>query len=229
MSGQKRRVLVTGGSAGIGAAVVDRLRRAGDVVWAASRRLETDPSNRTLKMDAWEESDVEAAFDTLVEHEGGLDALVISHGGGNFEPLESLEASALVFDIQSHVVGTLFCLRAAARVLHHGDIVVIGSIAATQAFPECGGYSAAKAGQRLLALTAAEELRERKIRVSLLHPGAVDTAIWDGREGFDRTKMMRPDDVARSVEHVLDAPDAAHVLEMTILPRSGTLDSEEGS
>jgi NAD(P)-dependent dehydrogenase (short-subunit alcohol dehydrogenase family) len=229
MSEERKRILVTGGSTGIGAAVVERLRRAGHGVWAASRRLDNDTSQRTLKMDAWEESDVEAAFDCFVEKEGGLDALVISHGGGNFEPVESLEASSLVFDIQSHVVGTLFCLRAAARVMERGDIVVIGSIAATQAFPECGGYSAAKAGQRMLTLTAAEELREKNLRVSLLHPGAVDTAIWDSREGFDRSKMMRPDDVARSVEHVLDAPDAAHVLEMTILPRSGTLDTEESS
>jgi len=183
--------------------------------------------SREVRVDVRSEDDVERAVSTVVKHEGGLDALVLCHGGGHFVPLTELEPAFLMADLKDHALGTLTCLRAAARVMEQGQVIVIGSIAAGQVLEDCGGYSAAKAAQRLLVLSAAEELRPQGIRVCLVHPGAVDTPIWDGRAGFDRAKMLHPDDVARTVEHVLDMPDRAHVTEITIVPRAGTLDAGE--
>ena len=67
---------------------------------------------------------------------------------------------------------------------------------AHRSFTDCGGYTAAKAGQLGLSRVLAEEARPYDIRVTSLLPGATDTAIWDDRPGFDRTKMMKPEDVA---------------------------------
>ena len=74
--------------------------------------------------------------------------------------------------------------------------MIIGSHVAHRAFTDCGGYTAAKAGQLGLARVLAEEARPYDIRVTALLPGATDTPIWDERPGFDRTKMMKPEDVA---------------------------------
>ena len=105
-------------------------------------------------------------------------------------------------------------------VLRH--IVAIGSHVAHRAFPECSGYTAAKAGQLGLMRVLAEEARPHDIRVTSILPGATDTPIWDDRPGFDRAKMMRPDDVAGFVLAIVARPGIS-VEEVTITPPAGAL------
>jgi 3-oxoacyl-[acyl-carrier protein] reductase len=91
-----------------------------------------------------------------------------------------------------------------------------------RAFPDCGGYTAAKAGQRGLMRVLAEEARPYDIRVTALLPGATDTPIWDDRPGFDRSKMMQPDDVAGLLVSVVARPMLA-IDELTVTPPAGSL------
>ena len=92
----------------------------------------------------------------------------------------------------------------------------------TRAFPDCGGYTAAKAGQLGLARVLAEEARPLDVRVTTLMPGATDTPIWDDRPGFDRTKMMRPADVAEFLLAIVTRPSIS-VEEVVLTPPSGAL------
>ncbi|HMG53813.1 MAG TPA: SDR family oxidoreductase, partial [Kofleriaceae bacterium] len=103
-----------------------------------------------------------------------------------------------------------------------GHIVVIGSHVAHRAFPECGSYTAAKAGQLGLVRVLAEEARPYDIRVTALLPGATDTPIWDDRPGFDRSKMMKPSDVAGLLIELVARP-AISVEEVTVTPPAGAL------
>ena len=125
-----------------------------------------------------------------------------------------------------HVVGTLLCAREALRRMQprkrKGHIVVIGSHVAHHAFTDCGGYTAAKAGQLGLARVLAAEARPYDVRVTALLPGATDTPIWDDRPGFDRTKMMKPADVAGFVISIVARPRIS-VEEVTITPPAGVV------
>jgi len=219
-----RVVLVTGGSGGIGVAVAAELRARGARCWAGSRSLPDAAERRTVRLDARDRASVDAAIRRITARDGRLDGAVIAHGGGHFAPVSDLDAAALREDLEDHVVGTLHLLAALGGALEgSGTIVVVGSIAALEPLDECGGYAAAKAAQRMLARVAAGELRARGVRVSLVHPGAVDTAIWDGRPGFDRSRMLRPAAVARVIADLFAQARDAHVTETTVLPPGGVL------
>ena len=100
--------------------------------------------------------------------------------------------------------------------------MIIGSHAANHAFTDCAGYTAAKAGQLGLARVLAEEARPYDIRVTTLLPGATDTPIWDDRPGFDRSKMMKPEDVASFLIAIVARPGIS-VGEVILTPPAGIL------
>jgi NAD(P)-dependent dehydrogenase (short-subunit alcohol dehydrogenase family) len=127
--------------------------------------------------------------------------------------------------LEVNIVGTMICAREALKRMQprrRGHIVIVSSHAAHEAFTDCGGYTAAKAGQLGLARVIAAEARPYNVRVTALLPGATDTPIWDGRPGFDRTKMMKPDDVASFLVSILARPDIA-VEEVIVRPPAGVL------
>jgi 3-oxoacyl-[acyl-carrier protein] reductase len=172
-------------------------------------------------LDVTDEAEVKARVAELPE----LDLLVCSAGVGTFAPIINASASELREMLEVHIVGTLLCAREALRRMQprrRGHIVVIGSHAAHHAFTDCGAYTAAKAGQLGLARVLAAEARPYDVRVTALLPGATDTSIWDDRPGFDRAKMMKPEDVAGFLVSVVARP-AISVEEVTLTPPAGVL------
>ena len=154
-----------------------------------------------------------------------LDVLVNAAGVGSFAPVHAAEVADLRAMLEVHVVGTFLCCREALRLMQprrRGHLVNVGSIAATRVFTECGGYTAAKAGQLGLTRVLAEEARAYDVRVTALLPGAVDTPIWDSRPGFDRDKMLRADDLAQLVVDLVARPRLS-IDEIIVLPPGGTL------
>jgi NAD(P)-dependent dehydrogenase (short-subunit alcohol dehydrogenase family) len=119
----------------------------------------------------------------------------------------------------------MLCAREALRRMmprRRGHIVTIGSHAAHRAFTDCSAYTAAKAGQLGFTRVLAEEARPYDIRVTALLPGATDTPIWDDRPGFDRAKMMQPEDVAGFLVSIVARPGIA-VEEVILTPPAGAL------
>lgn len=223
-----RYALVTGGTSGLGEACARALAKEGAAVVAAGRRGTAGPLNLprggqvvSAALDVTDEAAVAARLAELPE----LDILICAAGLGAFAPVLRTPVEDLRALLEVDVVGTFLCAREALRGMaarRRGHIVVIGSIAAQRAFTDCGAYTAAKAGQHGLAKVLAEEARPYNVRVSLIAPGATDTAIWDGRPGFDRARMMVPDDVAGVITSVVARSHLA-IEELTILPPAGAL------
>ncbi len=70
----------------------------------------------------------------------------------------------------------------------------------------------------------AEELRAERVRVGVLVPGAVDTPLWDSiGSPPDRSRMLRPEDVARAAVLMASLPPGASLEELTLLPAGGIL------
>jgi NAD(P)-dependent dehydrogenase (short-subunit alcohol dehydrogenase family) len=220
--------IVTGGSSGIGAACAAALAAEGAAVLATGRRFAPGPYQPPgpgevvhAHLDVTDEAEVTARFAEPPE----LDIVVCSAGVGMFAPVLHTELDALREMLEVHVVGTLLCAREALRRMQPrrtGHIVAIGSHAAQRAFPNCGAYTAAKAGQLGLMRVLAEEARPHDVRVTNLMPGATDTPIWDDRPGFDRAKMLQPADVASFLVAIVARPGIA-VEEVTLTPPAGAL------
>ncbi len=220
--------IVTGGSSGIGAACVAALAAEGAAVLATGQRFAPGPALRPALgevvqayLDVTDEAEVKARFAELPE----LDIVVCSAGVGTFGPVINAAAADLRAMLEVHIVGTMLCAREALRRMQprrKGHLVAIGSHVAHRAFTDCGGYTAAKAGQLGLMRVIAEEARPYDIRVTNLLLGATDTPIWDDRPGFDRTKMMQPADVASFLVAIVARPGVS-VEEVTLTPRAGAL------
>jgi NAD(P)-dependent dehydrogenase (short-subunit alcohol dehydrogenase family) len=220
--------LVTGGSSGIGAACAEALAAEGAAVLSTARRFDHGPAVHPALgevahagLDVTDEDEVNRRFAELPE----LDILVFSAGVGTFAPVINASAADLRAMLDVHIVGTLLCAKAALRRMmprRSGHIVVIGSHAAHRAFTDCSAYTAAKAGQLGLVRVLAEEARPYDIRVTSLLPGATDTPIWDDRPGFDRSKMMKPEDVASFLVAIVARPGIS-VEEVILTPPAGAL------
>ncbi len=225
--------VVTGGSSGIGLAIGAALAREGAAVVSLARRFPSPAlavrpiagEVTQVALDVTSEDAVKARFAEIAVKGGALDVLVCSAGIGHFGPLHSAPAADLREMLDVHVYGTFLCAREALRLMQprrSGHIVAIGSHAAERAFTDCGGYTAAKAAQLGLMRVLAAEARDYDIRATTVMPGATDTPIWDDRPGFDRSKMMKPDDVAGFVVAIIARP-AISVEEVVVTPPAGAL------
>jgi NAD(P)-dependent dehydrogenase (short-subunit alcohol dehydrogenase family) len=180
-----RRVLVTGGGSGIGAAVcrlfategagVAVLDRSAD----GARTVAAAIGGEAIVADVASAEAVRAAVDDAVEALGGLTDVVSNAGVGSWKPLHSYtdEQWRLIIDV--NLSGPFYVLRAAAPILLEaggGSIVHVASLNAQRSVPGEGPYSAAKAGVVSLTRTAALEYAP-SIRVNCVSPGVIDTPL----------------------------------------------------
>jgi 2-keto-3-deoxy-L-fuconate dehydrogenase len=175
------RAIVTGGAAGIGAAVADLLRSRGARVIVLDRDVVEDAD--ALRVDVTDAAGVEAAVAEAVARLGGLDVLVNNAGIGAAGTVEDNpdEEWHRVFDV--NVVGIARVTRAALphlRESSQASIVNTCSIAATAGLPNRALYSATKGAVLSLTLAMAADHVGEGIRVNCVNPGTADTP-WVGR------------------------------------------------
>ncbi|WFR72352.1 SDR family NAD(P)-dependent oxidoreductase [Prescottella defluvii] len=215
--------VVTGGSSGIGAAVVDRLLARGLRVSVFDLNEPGSPMQGVnyFQVDVTDHDGVEAAMARASAHGSAPDVLVTCHGiRGSYVPALELEPGRVrrVFDV--HVVGTLMVASAFARPLvdagRPGSIVTISSTTAYGGWQRQADYGPAKAAVQQLSKNLAIEWAPL-IRVNSVAPGHTLTPMvqemidrgYDVSATKERTPLGRlctPDEMARSIEHLaLDA------------------------
>lgn len=178
-----RRAIVTGGSQGIGEAIVAELLAAGAEV--AVLDLQAPPQREGsfyVECDLRDEGSVVSSISAAVERMGGIDACFANAGIGGLCPI--VEMSAELWD-EMHAVnlrGAFLTLREAARAMDAtgagGAIVATGSVSGFLADKHMAHYNSSKAGLAMLCRIAAAELGPKGIRVNLIAPGVTDTPLF---------------------------------------------------
>ncbi|MDT0550039.1 MULTISPECIES: SDR family oxidoreductase [Streptomyces] len=239
-----KRIVVTGGTRGLGeqivrllladgAAVATCARTAHDLA-ALSRSLRGPERNALFSraLDVVEAGRLEAFVDASAARFGGLDGVVACAGGAHGGGLEDADAHDWAATWELNVGHTARLVRAAAphlRAAGGGSVVVIASISGWKPGPQAQ-YGAAKAAQIHLAASLARELGPDGIRVNAVSPGSmlIPGKRWDRMRGaepeafarfaaeFPQGELVAPQEVARVVAFLLS--DAASGVSGAHLP-----------
>lgn len=180
-----KRALVTGAGAGIGAACVEALAKAGarriDVVDLDAGLLAALDVPCKLVVHTGDVADPELWERIEADGGGPLDAAVLNAGiAGRPAPIAKLSFEDWRRVIAVNLDGMFLSLRTAMRQASEGAAIVLtASATGVKAEPGTGPYAASKAAVIHLAKVAAKECAPRRVRVNAIAPGGVDTAIWD--------------------------------------------------
>lgn len=191
-----RAALVTGGSGGIGRAVVERLARDGIAVAVhyAGNRARAEETVTAVKRaggravsvsgDVADEQAMAAAFDAVEAEFGHLDVVVNTAGIMPLSPIATLDLDELDRTYRTNVRGTfVVCQQAARRVRRGGAIVNFSTSVTRLRFPTYGAYVASKGAVEAMTPVLARELRGKDVTVNAVAPGPTATPLFlDGKD-----------------------------------------------
>jgi NADP-dependent 3-hydroxy acid dehydrogenase YdfG len=236
LSGQV--AIVTGAGRGIGHAIAAALAREGATVVLAARTRqqlaqtaaairESGGTALAIPTDVTQDAAVEAMVEQAIAELGRLDILVTAAGVASFGPVVDTKPADWDGMLAVNLRAVMVTCRAVLPMMirqRRGTIINVASVAAQRAIPGAAAYTATKAAVVGFSRVLAEELRAEKVRVGVLLPGAVDTPLWDTiPTPPDRSRMLRPEDVARAAVLMASLPAGASLEELTLLPQGGIL------
>jgi NAD(P)-dependent dehydrogenase (short-subunit alcohol dehydrogenase family) len=204
--------LVAGGGTGIGRAVAERFAREGARVAVFGRRPEplrevagaiagAGGAALAIAGDAGVESDVARLVAAARTEWGGVDVVVNSAAVRLQSPLTEISAVDFAEVLRINVVGAFVLTKLATGPMRErggGSIVHVGSALGVAAVPFFSPYVASKGGLNALARAAAVELVGDRIRVNVVAPGTIDTAISAGVSEFRRNMLQHRIPIGRA-------------------------------
>jgi 3-oxoacyl-[acyl-carrier protein] reductase len=231
---QGKRVVITGGTRGIGFAIAGRLLEAGCGVLICGRteqgieralsqfQLTSSYKISGIVADVSQYEDVVRLFRRADSDLGGVDVLINNAGIGIFQPAGEMSIENWKHTIDTNLTGAFFCSREAIprmKAAGGGYIVNMSSLAGANAFAGGAAYNASKFGMNGFSEAMMFDHRYDNIRVTYIMPGSVDTEFSPrSREGKNTNWKIDPGDVADMVVTVLGMPDRTLVSRVEIRP-----------
>ncbi|HEU4514710.1 MAG TPA: SDR family oxidoreductase [Nocardioidaceae bacterium] len=215
-------VLVTGGSSGLGAAVVAAVTDAGGRPVNLDR-VKCDADVEQEIVDLSDPRAAEAAVRAVSQRVGGLDAVVTCAGTDACGKLVDVPAEDWDRVVLVNLVGTAAVVRAAMPDLleRDGHVVTVASTLGVRALSDATAYSASKFGVVGFTRALAAETQGR-ISTTMLVPGGMHTHFFDGRDPQymppPDAKLNQPENVARAVMFALQQPPGCEVRELVVTP-----------
>lgn len=236
----QKNIVVTGGSRGIGRALVERFVRAGfpvitcarsaedlDTLVAAVQHATPGAVLHTLPADLSNHADAVRFGEFVRAVPGEVDVLV--HNAGAFVPgrlqdeptdgqqLRQMLAANLLsaYDVTQALLPDMIAQR-------RGHIFTICSTASLTAYPNGGSYGIAKHALYGFTKNLREELKEHNVRVTAVLPGATYTDSWAGA-GLPPERFIKPEDLAEAVFATYQLSEQAVVEELLIRPQLGDI------
>ena len=226
--------VVTGGNSGIGLATAKLFRTEGAKVVISGRNQKTlDEAVRAIggdvlgvRADVSKPDDIQRLFTAVAEKWGKIDILFANAGVGKFLPVADATEDHFdeIFDV--NVRGLFFTVQKALPHLNNESAIVLNaSVVDELGMPGTSVYSASKAAVRSLARTLTAELANRGIRINVVSPGPVPTAILErnrmSQDAIDETlrflvsqvpmkRVGKPEEVAAAVLF-LSGPESSYI------------------
>lgn len=188
-------VVITGASAGIGAALARELAPHGARLVLAARRLdrlealarELKSNSLCVSTDVSHPDACASLIERAAAHFGRIDTLVCNAGFGLINPIHLTPAADVRRIIDTNILGTTECIRQAVprmqaqepRDGYRGQIMIVSSAAARRGLPCFGFYSMTKAAQLSIAEAARVELARHHIAVTSIHPMPTQTEFFE--------------------------------------------------
>ncbi len=237
---REKRVLITGGAGGVGRAVAKRMLEAGARVLVTDRdevdlrRLVEELRDGRVKgkvegvtADVSGKPGLERMFQRVDDWLGGLDVLVACAGVGS-GPLLEMDDDAWRYVIETNLVSYVACTRGAidrikAAGIKDGLIILVGSISVHIKAVGESVYNASKGGVASFAETLRKELMAENIRLTLIEPGAIGSAMQpysaEQRAKFvEDYEMLPPAEVADAIMFAATRGPGVDVVTLRIEP-----------
>ncbi|MCT2592939.1 SDR family oxidoreductase [Streptomyces sp. N2-109] len=179
-----KKAVVTGGTHGMGLAIVKALLDGGaEVVFTGRNERKIEEAQSQLKSgaahvvrsDAASMADIAALADLTQKKLGRIDYLFLNHGIAELEPLEDVTEGSWDRHFDINTKGTFFTVQSLAPLINDGGALVFTTVANDHVFPGMSAYSASKDAVRAFAHVLAAEFLPRGIRVNSVAPGFIKT------------------------------------------------------
>lgn len=214
-------VVVTGGASGLGAAVVDAVEAAGGIPAVLDRAApRTGVAHQIVDLAGTQ--DVPGAVEALVAQVGPPQSVVTAAGIDACGPLGEVDTEAWERVVRVNLFGTVAVIRACLPSLlaTHGTVVTVASTLALRGVSDATAYCASKFAVRGFTQALAAELAGR-VGVTLLVPGGMRTAFFDGRAeqyrpGAD-AQLNDPAATAHAVLTALTQPSGSEIRELLVM------------
>jgi 3-oxoacyl-[acyl-carrier protein] reductase len=225
--------IVTGASKGIGKATALMLAKKGarlaisarseDLLKEVAKGILTD--SLVFKGDMSDEKDISVFIRAAYDKFGHIDILINNAGLGIFKPVSETSTEEWDTMFNLNMRGMFIATRASLPYLIKNSesvIVNVSSLAGKNAVPNGAGYAATK--HAVLGFSKSLMLEERKngLRVLAICPGSVDTPFFDPErvtvKPRDPEKLLKADDIASSIIHMIELPQTAMISEIDIRP-----------
>lgn len=240
-----KKIIVTGGSRGIGANIVKTLADEGAQV-AFSYTSRPEAAEKVLEslkngeghfhfpMDVKNETSVQTAIKEAIEKLGGLTGLVNNAGITRDQLLLRMKTEDFDDVISTNLRGTFLCTKTAMKTLMRAggsSVVNITSVIGLMGNPGQANYAASKAGIIAFSKSIAQELASRKVRVNCIAPGFIQTDMTDQLEENQKKqiennipwgKVGTPEDIAQATTFLI-SDESQYITGQTLNINGGLL------
>jgi NAD(P)-dependent dehydrogenase (short-subunit alcohol dehydrogenase family) len=231
--------VITGATSGMGLATAQLFVEEGAYVFITGRRQkELDDAVKSIGKnvtgvlaDSANLSDLDLLFETVKKEKGHLDVVFACAGTVDGAPIGQITEEHFDKQFNVNAKGTLFTVQKALPLLKdNGSIIMMGTAAAQMGLPYLSVYAASKATLDAFAKGWVTDLKQRGIRVNVIHPGPIDTALFQSMseeqkagfiKGIPLGRAGRPDEIARTALF-LASDDSSFVTGTSIMVDGGS-------